>query len=82
MTRKPVPIPVPLLEREPKEIEEELARYFGIDRRDVRVTKHKLGDGRSVAYLRLVWSVGGLTPAEPVPRRKPGRPKKESPAQA
>lgn len=72
----------PLIEREPKDIEAELARYFGIDRRDVRVTKHKLGDGRSVAHLRLVWSVGGLTPAEPVPRRKPGRPKKKSPAQA
>ena len=80
--KKPVPIPVPLLERDPKEIEAELAKYFGIRPRDVRVTKLKLGDGRSVAYLRLVWSVGGLTPADPVPRRTPGRQKKESPAQA
>ena len=78
MRQKPVPIPVPLLEREPKEIEEELARYFGIQRDDVRVTKHKLGDGRSVAYLRLVWTVGGLAPAAPEEPRKLGRPKKRA----
>ena len=82
MRQKPVPIPVPLLERETEDIRSELARFFGIRKSSVRITKLTLGDGRNVAYIRLVWRDGGLTPAEPVPRRKPGWPKKESPAQA
>lgn len=71
--------PRPLIEERPEVIRREIAAYFGIDPRGVRVEKHKLGDGRKVAWLRLVWTTGGYMPERPAPRRKPGRPRKSAP---
>ena len=54
--------PTPLIEESPEVIREKLAEYFGIDPSGIRVEKHKLGDGRKIAYLRLVWTVSGCMP--------------------
>lgn len=45
----------PLIEREPEEIQREMAEYLGMPKDAIRVTKAKLGDGREVAYIRAVW---------------------------
>lgn len=55
MRQKQVPIPVPLIEREPEEIRRELAAFFGVGLDAVRVTKVSLGQGRNVAYIRTIW---------------------------
>ena len=81
----------PLLERDPEEIERELAAHFGLDRDAVHVDRLSLGDGREVAYLRAVWEPGQLCmpEPEPIPEPEPGaepirkgwtRRKKKSPA--
>lgn len=67
--KKPVPVPVPLLEREPKEITAALADFLGVDPKDVRITKLKLSEGKNVAYIRAVWPRVGLYGAETPEKR-------------
>ena len=66
---KPVPIPVPLLEREPDEIRAALAEYFAVDPEDVRIQKHALGEGRNVAYFRIIWTSWPARKTKSEPRR-------------
>ena len=45
----------PLIERDEKEIQREMAEYLGMPKDAIRVTKAELSDGRQVAYIRAVW---------------------------
>ena len=45
----------PLIERDEKEIQREMAEYLGMPKDAIRVTKAELSDGRQVAYIRVVW---------------------------
>lgn len=47
---------LPMIEREPEEIRQAFADFFALDPEDVRVTKLQLSEGRSVAYIRAVWT--------------------------
>ena len=45
----------PLIELTQEEIQSEAAKAFGVPQDAVRVTKLNMGEGRTVAYIRLVW---------------------------
>ena len=66
---KPVPVPMPLLEREPEEINAELADFLGVDPENIRITKLKLSEGKNVAYIRAVWPRVGVYGAETPEKR-------------
>ena len=55
------PAPAPLIERDAKEIRAELAAFLGVEPDAVRVEKHKLGEGKHIAFIRVTWTPAWTT---------------------